>query len=304
MVVIDRLKSAIRRLLYKRLVPSKYREIIDDIEAAIALQRNDNSLNNDYWAQKLRQAAHIIDKGLQRYDSESGHSAAWYQRAQEALSHIEETIVPQDPSLVWAAQKIKEYEKLQSGEQPSRKRWTGFEMCHKEGLLEVIKTRRSIRLYSQKTIDIDVIKRIVEVVNWSPTSCNRQPAKVFVTNNPALVRSCLAACQGATGFSEFVPCFLCFCADLRSYWLPKEIDLSLIDISLGVQNCCLIAHTLGLSLTLLSWAQHSDDDERELRNLLGIPDYYKIVVNGALGYPEYEAPVPLRKPIESTLVLR
>jgi nitroreductase len=171
-------------------------------------------------------------------------------------------------------------------------------------LLEAIKARRSIRQFRDEPVDVHTVEAIVEVVNWSPTSCNRQPAKVFATNSPSLARSCLATCQGATGFSEFVPCFLSFCADPRSYWLPRELELPLMDVSLGVQNCCLMAHSQGLSLTLLSWANHTDDDERVLRDLLAIPDHFKIVVNGALGYPEHDVPVPLRKPIESTLVLR
>jgi len=300
-----KLKSVMRNLLYKRLVPSKYQEIIDDIEAVMALQRNGSRLDDDYWAQKLRQAAHIVDKGLQRYDCEPGHSARWYQAAQEALSQIRDPIALQDPSVVWAMQKISEYERLQSGKQPTRKCRTEFEpRCKYEELLDGIKARRSIRFYSKRALDTEVIEKVIEVVNWSPTSCNRQTAKVFVTNNPSLVRSCLATCRGATGFSEFVPCFLCFCADLRSYRMPKEMLLPVIDVSLGIQNCCLIAHSLGLSLTLLTWAEHSDEDERILRSVLEIPDHYQIIVNGTLGYPECAAEVPPRKALESTYILR
>ncbi len=42
----------------------------------------------------------------------------------------------------------------------------------------------------------------------------------------------------------------------------------------------------------------------ELRRLLGIPNSYQIIVNAALGYSECAAVVPLRKPLDSTCVIR
>lgn len=303
MGALHRLKGSLRRFLYRSLIPSRYREIVDELEAAVALQTSDHGEESDYWAQKLRQAAHIVEKGLQRDDYEPGHSLTWYKRARDALSHIPETTVAKDPSLIWATSRLEEYERLQCGEQPARRNWVAPEAAYREALLQVIKARRSIRRYLCRLVDVEVIEEIVKVANWSPTSCNRQPAKVFAVNSPSLARLCLGTCQGATGFSVFVPCFLSFCVDLRAYDLPREMELPLIDASLGAQNCCLLAHSLGLSITLLSWASHSPEDERRLRSLLGIPHYFKIVVNAALGYPEYQVAVPFRKPIESTLVL-
>ena len=86
--------------------------------------------------------------------------------------------------------------------------------------------------------------------------------------------------------------------------MPNEILLPIIDVSLGIQNCCLIAHCLGLSLTLLSWAQHTEEDDKNLRNFLGIPEYYQIIVNGALGYPEHNVPIPYRKLLKTTYVIK
>ena len=201
--------------------------------------------------------------------------------------------------------KIEEYEKTQSTGLPVRKGLVGTdEACEYDQLLASIKARRSVRFYEAKNVTRDTVEKVVNVINWSPNSCNKQTAKVFVASNPSLVESCLLTCKGATGFSEFIPIFLCFCSDLRSYILPAEMLLPSIDVSLGVQNCCLVAHSLGLSITLLSWAQHTKQDDRRLRSLLGIPDYYQIIVNGTMGYPEYILETPGRKALESTFVLR
>jgi len=286
-------------------VPEDLRHAVSTVEAVMAMQTSGKMRDEGFWAQKLRQAAHIIDKGLQRPDAEPGHGAQWYQSAQEALSHLRNTPILADPSLIWAVKKLSDYEAARSGQYRPAEPVPGCEPAFgQESLRELITSRRSVRFFEQREISADVVQAVVEMINWSPTSCNRQPAKVFVANDPALARSCLDTCQGASGFGDYVPCFLCFCADLRSYWLPREMWLPVIDVSLGIQNCCLMAHAVGLGLTLLSWAQHTKDEDTRLRSILGIPDYYEIVVNAALGYAAQRPEVPLRKSVELTCVVR
>lgn len=281
-------------------VPGSYREILKNMESVIELP--EELRDDDYRAQRLRKFAHILDKGLQRLDSEPGHSQVWYDRARGMLSQIQAPDVLQDESVAWARARIQDYERLQDGHRPAH---TEFETCGGyEQLSTLIRQRRSIRFYGEQPVDLHTIEKVVEVVNWSSTSCNRQTAKVFVVNELPLVQACLGTCVGATNFSEYVPVFFCFCADLRAYTMPHELYLPVLDVALGVQNSALIAHSLGLSITLLTWAQHTPEDDRKLRELLGIPSYYQIVVNGVMGYPAFETPTPLRKSMASTLVLR
>lgn len=307
----SRVRGAIRSILYTVfpnrwiwtlrtfLLPGAYKEILRSTESVIEIP--ETLCDDEYWAQMLRKYAHILDKGLQRQDSEPGHSLGWYQMAQEALLQIQDPVVLSDPSIEWARQRIREYELLQQGHHPDR---LDLETCLKyKALVHLIKARRSIRFYGSKEVDLETLERILGVIAWSATSCNRQTAKVFVAKDPALVKQCLATCIGATNFGEIVPVFLCFCADLRSYNMPHELFLPATDAALGMQNCSLIAHTLGLSLTFLTWAQHTPEEDKELRSLLGIPSHYQIVANGTLGYPEFGTPTPLRKSVQSTYVL-
>jgi hypothetical protein len=85
---------------------------------------------------------------------------------------------------------------------------------------------------------------------------------------------------------------------------PNEVALPYIDVSLGVQNCALVAHALGISLTLLTWAQQVDWQEHELRRLLDIPVHFQIIVSAAGGYPDRGVDVPVRKTKELFLVRR
>jgi hypothetical protein len=152
-------------------------------------------------------------------------------------------------------------------------------------------------------VDDKVVESITDVLDWSPTSCNRQPGRVYVTNNPHIVQQCVRLHQGAACFTDIrAPLFLTFCADPRLYDMPTEVAVPYIDVALGVENCVLVAHTLGLSLTLLTWALHSDEQDRELRRILDIPRDLQIIVSAVGGYPNGGAQVPARKRKELFIV--
>ncbi|MFC1858900.1 nitroreductase family protein, partial [Thermodesulfobacteriota bacterium] len=147
--------------------------------------------------------------------------------------------------------------------------------------------------------DIDLLKSVLEAGIWAPSSCNKQTLRLFATNNPDLAVECLKTCKGGTCFTDFIPCFISFCADLRSYVMPDEAWLAQVDTGMAAQNCCLTATSLKLSLTPLSWCQHDQFEDRKLRELLNIPEYCRIIVNGVMGYPSVITATPERKKIET-----
>ena len=287
------------------IVPGDYGKMVRGLEDVIDLCQNQAALDDEYWCSVLRKYTHILDKGLQQCDCEPGHSSQVYRSALDALAHVKSDETRSDPSFVWAVTRISEYEHLQShGCVSCGAPGIPQTLCTYDHLVDAIKTRRSIRTLKPVPVDEDTILNVFEALVWSPTSCNRQTAKAFIATEQSLVRACLSTCAGATGFSEFVPCFVSFCADLRPYGLPDEMMLPTLDAGLGIQNCCLLAHSLGLSITLLSWALHTQSEERELRRLLGIPGHHQIVANAVIGYPQVGAPVPSRKPASVTCVIR
>ncbi|MEK7754577.1 MAG: nitroreductase family protein [Planctomycetota bacterium] len=296
--------QTVRALRRPCLVPGDYRGVVERLEALIAARAQAAEWDGEYWAQMLRMYAHILDKGLQHDDWQSGRSLPYYRMALECARHLGRETGAEDSSVRWALEKIGEYERRQS-DGIARRPEGRLEpvRCSYPDLMANLKSRRSQRNFSTRVVDAGTIGRIVESINWAPSSCNRQTARVYATNSPELVKTCMATCEGATCFSESVPAFLTFCADMRAYFLPEEVYTPYIDVALGVENCCLAAHSLGLSITLLSWARRTRDEEARLRGLLGIPQHFEIVVNGVAGYPQAAAPCPGRKPLAATLVL-
>lgn len=255
----------------------------------------------EYWASMLRKYVHILDKGLNRPDFELGHSRQCYEAAINAFGKIRPPY-DSDPSVMWARKKVAEYEQRQINPvSPGVSEIKPNSEDDYNTLMRLIRGRRSVRTYAARAVEIDKLKTIVEAVNWSPSSCNRQPAKVFIAANPSLAVECAKTCAGATCFSGEA-CFVSFCADMRVYNLPEEFLLPNLDIGLGIQNCLLVAHTLGISMTLLSWSQHTHEEDGKLRLLLGIPPHCRVIVNALSGYPALEAEPPARKGLEQTLV--
>jgi len=308
---ITQVKSVVKKILGLRMVrtikygifigPGEFANARESIWRIIKICYSERYHRNEYWLGRLRLNAHVLDKGFQVKNYESGRSVRYYEEAKNLMELIKASKVSDDPSYKWAKDRIRQYEDKQECPDLDITHSVEKTTCSYDDLRDIIRTRRSIRQFDERIVDGQLLEKIFEVINWSPSSCNRQSAKVFVTNNPEKVRECMKSSVGATCFSDFVPVYISFCADLRAYDMPAEFFNPHIDVSLGIQNCNLVAQALGLSITMLSWASHTKMGEERLRTVLEIPDHCQIVVNAVLGYPESSGPVPIRKSIFRTL---
>ncbi len=278
------------------LVPAYYKSIIHELEAyhSLSLQK---SKGQDFLL--MKKYAHILDKGLHRKDAEPGHSKPYYHELKAIIDRLKYTEYAKDPTYTWASEKLVCYETLQ--ERPQEFKPLGKEpvvsTISYEQLFELIKERRSNRYFIDKPVTEDVITKLKTVSNWAASSCNKQPIQLFVTNEQILAKKCLKCCAGGTGFGKNIPSFWAFTANVQGYVYPTEMFLPSIDTSLGAQNVFLAAQTLGLTGTILTWAQHSQSDNTLLRKLLGIPEDYSIIFCAVLGYAEFEYATPQRKGI-------
>ena len=54
-------------------------------------------------------------------------------------------------------------------------------------IFDGIKSRRSVRLYNSKTIEIEIINQIIESAIWAPSGKNGQPWKFKVTTEKNII---------------------------------------------------------------------------------------------------------------------
>ena len=72
-------------------------------------------------------------------------------------------------------------------------------------MLALIKSRQSDRKYSEKTIETEKLKRIIEAGRMAPSACNAQPWKfIVVTEHNLLAKLAEASSAKLLGMNSFV----------------------------------------------------------------------------------------------------
>lgn len=173
-------------------------------------------------------------------------------------------------------------------------------------VLEAIRTRRSIRLFTDKPVEEDKLRLVLEAARLAPSAGNRQPWRFIVVLDP-IVREEIkrvkekyrprpkpeAKLPSRRSPLDTAPVIIVGCA------VPNEsfpgTEFWKIDVAIALQNLVLAAHSLGLGTCWIG-VHH---EEEELKKILGAPEEIRIVAMVALGYPaEEKEPVTDRKPLE------
>ena len=178
-------------------------------------------------------------------------------------------------------------------------------MTDGEKMLELIKSRQSDRKYSNKPIEGDKLKRIIEAGRMSPSACNAQPWKlIVVTDHVIIQRIAEASSSKVIGINTFVaqaPVLIIIVREKANLTSKlgatiKEKDFSLMDIGIVAENICLQAQAEGIGSCMLGWF-----DERSVRKLLEIPRFKRVELIITLGYSLSEKREKKRKPLSDTV---
>lgn len=158
-------------------------------------------------------------------------------------------------------------------------------------LLELMKTRRSVRKYKPDMIPQDVLDRIIIAGTYSATGRNLQsPIIIAVTNKE--MRDKISEMNRKIGgwdegFDPFygAPVILIVLAD-------KSCPTYIYDGSLVMGNLMLAAHELGIGSCWIHRAKEEFETEwgKNLLKSLGINDEYEGIGHCALGYTDSEYP--------------
>jgi nitroreductase len=109
-------------------------------------------------------------------------------------------------------------------------------------LIELIKSRRSIRNFIFQKVDNKTIKEIIECGRWAPSGNNTQPWKVCIVTHPTVKRM-LAELSKYGGILESAYVNLVIFLDKeRGYDRVKDLEA----IGAFVQNILLAVHAKGL----------------------------------------------------------
>jgi nitroreductase len=149
---------------------------------------------------------------------------------------------------------------------------------------DYILTRRSIRRYETKDVPQNVLRQILEAGRQAPSAANRQPVRFVVVNDRDLLK---VLCDTLfTRFVKYAPVAVVGCADVKSLLTG---EWAVVDAAIAMENMVIAAWTFGVGSCWIGAC-----NEEKVKELLRIPDKWKIVALVTLGYPG-EQPKPRRK---------
>jgi len=150
--------------------------------------------------------------------------------------------------------------------------------------LEFILNRRSVRKYEDKEIPDDALRQILEAGRQAPSAVNRQPIRFVVVKDHEIARE-----FSSDLFNRFIkdaPVVIVGCADVNSLLTGKW---AVVDVTIAMQNMVIAAWTLGVGSCWIGAF-----NEKIVKELLKIPDKWKVVALVTLGYAS-EQPNPKKK---------
>lgn len=174
-------------------------------------------------------------------------------------------------------------------------------------LFEAIRTRRSIRKYSDKPVEEEKLQAVLEAVRQAPSWANMQCWRMVVVKDQAVKQkisdlSYVESYFAAKGYKSnpsmkalaAAPVVIVLCADPAQSGALWGQNYYLTDAGLAAENLMLAACGQGLGTVFVGIY-----DEGKLKSLLNIPDAIRIVGLFPLGYPaEEKKEGPARKPLQ------
>ena len=157
--------------------------------------------------------------------------------------------------------------------------------------LECMKTRRSIRKFTDAPVTKEMITESLECGRWAPSGMNHQPWRVFAITNPG-TKAALSKCTQNGAIIKNAPCVLAIFLDTSTeYNYVKNVQ----SIGAFFENLLLAIHASGLGGVWLGQIYNQKDQVHEV---LGVTDANREFMGAiAFGYPD-QAGESDRVPIE------
>lgn len=244
--------------------------------------------------------AHVLEKAMSRVDFEEGHNFFRLEQIaglikdydskqfdkqsfayRYALSSIKEYILLHKKHK-FSVVKIKNvlgeifYRALQKEEGLAGHKIITKEqkLKNKEVTFEVLQNNRySVREFAKGKVDINVVRRSVQLAMKAPSVCNRQPVRVYNLMDSEKIKQVLAIQGGFHGY-DMPSCLLLVTTDLRNYVGENERNQGFIDGGSFAMSLLLSLEYFGLAACPLH-AMFLPDTDQKVREILGIknPEY-------------------------------
>jgi nitroreductase len=162
-------------------------------------------------------------------------------------------------------------------------------------LIEGIRTRRSIRKYSNRPVTREQLREIVRLGTMAPSGLNNQPWRFVTVQDRDLLHKLSLLTKYSYIIEKASACIAVFIDKDAMYHETKDHQA----MGACIQNMLLAAHGMGLGAV---WLGEILKNAKEVRELLGLPDKLDLMAIVAVGYPAGTGGKPDRRPVEEVLL--
>ena len=168
-----------------------------------------------------------------------------------------------------------------------------------------LRTRRSIRDFSEHKIQVSEIVECIEMAMHSPSVCNRQSWRVVVLDDETTKNRALSFQNGNKGFGHEASQVLVVGCDLRSFCFGVERNQAFVDGGLFCMSLVYALHSKNIGSCCLNWCVPSNRD-RKFRKSLGLEDWFRTTMLIAVGKQNESVKVPfsIRRNVEDIVEIR
>ncbi len=157
-------------------------------------------------------------------------------------------------------------------------------------MIELLRKRRSIRRYTDETIDCATVDLLIEALLRAPTSRNINPCEFVVVDDRDLLVQLSRAKEHGSDFLKQAQLGIVVCADAR------KSDVWVEDCSIASILVQMTAQSLGLGSCWIQIRKRSHDStataEEYIRKILGLPEHLRVQSMISIGLPAEQ-----RKPL-------
>jgi len=150
-------------------------------------------------------------------------------------------------------------------------------------MIDLLRTRRSIRKYTSNSIDSKMIDVLIEALLRSPTSRNSKSWEFIIVDDRELLSELSKAREQGSHHLRDAPLGIVVCAD------SKISDVWVEDCSIAAIIVQVTAHDLGLGSCWIQIRNRNHTQvmsaEQYIQDLLGLPQHINVECMVSIGYP-------------------
>lgn len=265
----------------------------------------------------LRRNVHMIEKGLTMRPRRNQFATEYIESTIDAIERVVETSSSASTSTEfhWMQSVLAEYfEATTTAEAPvirssgerfaavvarvGERRDNGpkpvsspLETVDIDALSDLAERRRSVRWYRNEPVPRDLIDTALRMGAESPTACNRQPYRFEVFDDRDSVQRVAAIPGGTRGFGAQIPGMIVVIGDMSAFFDERDRHLIYVDGALASMGVIYGLEAQGVASCCINWPD-VPEREAQMRQLLGLAPYERVVMLIAYGYADPEGLAP------------